>query len=228
QTIATASSTPSATCGTPCGVSASAFCRRSASAPSRSWRPSSLHRFPPVRRSCTRTCRRHGAGAYPAETTMAIKLPIYMDYHATTPVDPRVVEGMVPYFTEPFGNPPSRSHPCGGEAEEAVEKARKQVAELIGANAKEIVFTSGATESDNLAIKGVAEMYRQKGNHIITAVTEHKAVIDTCKKLEKEGYRVTYLPVQKDGLVSLEGLRNAISDQTILISIMTANNEIGV
>jgi cysteine desulfurase len=159
---------------------------------------------------------------------MAIKLPIYMDYHATTPVDPRVVEAMVPYFTEHFGNAASRNHPFGWEAEEAVETARKQVAELIGANAKEIVFTSGATESDNLAIKGVAEMYREEGNHIITCVTEHKAVIDTCKRLEKEGYRVTYLPVQKDGLVSVDDVRAAITDKTILITIMTANNEIGV
>src|SRR5438876_10467241 len=125
---------------------------------------------------------------------MAIKLPIYMDYHATTPVDPRVLDAMVPYFTEHFGNAASRNHPFGWEAEEAVEKARKQVAELIGANAKEIVFTSGATESDNLAIKGVAGMYREKGNHIITAVTEHTAVIDTFNHLENAGYRVPHRP----------------------------------
>jgi cysteine desulfurase len=151
-----------------------------------------------------------------------------MDYHATTPVDPRVVEAMVPFFTEHFGNAASRNHPFGWEAEGAVEKARKQVADLIGANPKEIVFTSGATESDNLAIKGAAEMYREKGQHIVTCVTEHKAVIDTCKRLEKNGYRVTYLPVRKDGLVDLDELRAAITDRTILITIMSANNEIGV
>jgi cysteine desulfurase len=151
-----------------------------------------------------------------------------MDYHATTPVDPRVLDAMMPYFTGKFGNAASRNHPFGWEAEEAVEAARKQVADLIGANAKELIFTSGATESNNLAIKGVAEMYREKGNHIITCVTEHKAVVDTCKKLEKQGLRVTYLPVQKDGRISLDELRAAITDKTILITIMTANNEIGV
>src|SRR6185369_12683766 len=159
---------------------------------------------------------------------MSVTLPIYLDYHATTPVDPRVVEAMLPYFTQHFGNAASRNHPFGWEAEEAVDKARKQVADLIGANAKEIVFTSGATESDNLAIKGAAEMYREKGNHIITAATEHKAVLDTCKRLEKQGYRVTYLPVQADGLISLDDLKRAIDDKTILVSIMAANNEIGV
>ncbi len=157
-----------------------------------------------------------------------LKLPIYMDNHATTPVDPRVLEAMLPFFTERFGNAASRNHSFGWQAEEAVEAGRKQVADLIGASAKEIVITSGATESDNLAIKGVAEMYRQKGNHIVTAVTEHKAVLDTCKRLEKQGFEVTYLRVQRDGLIDLDELVRAITDKTILITIMTVNNEIGV
>src|SRR6266481_9376432 len=159
---------------------------------------------------------------------MAIKLPIYMDYHATTPVDPRVVEAMLPYFHEKFGNAASRNHSFGWTAEEAVESARAQIARLINATPKEIIFTSGATESNNLALKGAAEMYREKGNHIITQVIEHKAVLDTCKRLEKQGYRVTYLPVSKDGLVDLEELKRAIDDKTILVTIMAANNEIGV
>ncbi|MBS1850296.1 MAG: IscS subfamily cysteine desulfurase [Acidobacteria bacterium] len=157
-----------------------------------------------------------------------MKLPVYMDNHATTPVDPRVLEEMLPYFVEKFGNAASRNHAFGWAGEEGVETARERVAKLIGATSKEIIFTSGATESDNLAIKGVAEMYREKGNHIITAVTEHKAVLDTCKRLEKYGYRVTYLPVQKDGLIDLDDLKRAIDDKTILVSLMAANNEIGV
>jgi cysteine desulfurase len=157
-----------------------------------------------------------------------VKLPIYMDNHATTAVDPRVLEAMLPYFTSEFGNAASRNHQFGWQAEEGVETAREQIAKLVGATAKEIIFTSGATESDNLAIKGVAEMYREKGNHIITAATEHKAVLDTCKRLEKYGYKVTYLPVQKDGLVDLEDLKRAFTDKTILVTIMYANNEIGV
>jgi cysteine desulfurase len=157
-----------------------------------------------------------------------VKLPIYMDNHATTPLDPRVLAAMMPYLTEKFGNAASRNHPFGWEAEQGVETAREQIAKLIGATSKEIIFTSGATESDNLAIKGVAYMYREKGNHVITAVTEHKAVLDTCKRLEKEGFRVTYLPVQQDGRIDLEDLKRAIDDKTILVSIMYANNEIGV
>src|SRR5579875_299884 len=159
---------------------------------------------------------------------MAVKLPIYMDNHATTPVDPRVLETMLPYFNEKFGNAASRNHAFGWVAEEGVEEARAQVAQIINATPKEIVFTSGATESDNLAIKGVAGMYREKGNHIITQVTEHKAVLDTCKRLEKEGCEVTYLPVEKDGRINLDDLRRAITTKTILITIMYANNEIGV
>src|SRR5512138_2031536 len=161
-------------------------------------------------------------------TAEGVKLPIYMDNHATTPVDPRVLEEMLPYFTDKFGNAASRNHPFGWAAEEAVETARERIAKLIGATTKEIIFTSGATESDNLAIKGVAEMYREKGNHIITQVTEHKAVLDTCKRLEKHGYRVTYLPVQASGLIDLEDLKRAMDDKTILVTIMAANNEIGV
>ncbi|HUS05977.1 MAG TPA: IscS subfamily cysteine desulfurase [Bryobacteraceae bacterium] len=157
-----------------------------------------------------------------------MKLPIYLDNHATTPLDPRVLQAMMPYLTDVFGNAASRNHSFGWAAEEAVEKSRKQIADLIGASAKEIVFTSGATESNNLAIKGVAEMYAEKGNHIITAATEHKATLDTCKRLEKHGARISYLPLKADGLVDLDMLREAITDKTILISIMYANNEIGV
>jgi cysteine desulfurase len=159
---------------------------------------------------------------------MAVKLPIYFDNHATTQVDPRVVQAMLPYFTEKFGNAASRNHPFGWAGEEAVENARAQVASLIGATPKEIIFTSGATESDNLMIKGVAEMYREKGNHIITQAIEHKAVLDTCKRLEKDGFQVTYLPVQRDGRVDPEDVRKAIGPKTILITIMYANNEIGI
>ena len=160
--------------------------------------------------------------------TNDVKLPIYMDNHATTHPDPRVVEEMLPYFNEYFGNAASRNHEFGWVAEQAVEQARERIAKLIGASTKEIIFTSGATESDNLAIKGVAEMYREKGNHIITQATEHKAVLDTCKRLEKYGYRVTYLPVQKDGRIDLDDLKRAMDDKTILVTIMAANNEIGV
>ncbi len=157
-----------------------------------------------------------------------VHLPIYMDNHATTPLDPRVLEAMMPYLTTVFGNAASRNHSFGWEAEAAVEKAREQVAKLIGATAKEIIFTSGATESNNLAIKGIAEMYKERGNHIITQVTEHKATLDTCKRLEKYGYRVTYLPVKADGLIDIEDLKRAMDDKTILVTIMIANNEIGV
>jgi cysteine desulfurase len=159
---------------------------------------------------------------------MAVKLPIYFDNHATTQVDPRVLDAMMPYFTNKFGNAASRNHSFGWAGEEAVENARAQVASLVGATPKEVIFTSGATESDNLMIKGVAEMYREKGNHIITQAIEHKAVLDTCKRLEKDGFEVTYLPVQRDGRVDPEDVRKAITPKTILITIMYANNEIGV
>lgn len=159
---------------------------------------------------------------------MALSHPIYMDNQATTPVDPRVLEEMLPYFRERFGNAASRNHKFGWDAEEAVQAARQQVADLINASPREIVFTSGATESDNLALKGVAEMYREKGNHIITCVTEHKAIIDSAKHLEKQGVRVTFLPVGQSGLIDLGELDAAITDKTILVSIMTVNNEVGV
>ena len=157
-----------------------------------------------------------------------LKLPIYLDNNATTPMDPRVLEAMTPFFLEHYGNAASRNHPFGWEAEEAVDYAREQVAKLIGADPKEIIFTSGATEGDNLGIKGIYEMYASKGNHIITATTEHKAVLDTCKHIEKSGGEVTYLQVQPDGLIDLKELEAAIKPTTILIAIMYANNEIGV
>jgi len=159
---------------------------------------------------------------------MAIQLPIYMDNHATTPVDPRVIEAMLPYFNAKFGNAASRSHVFGWTAEESVSYAREQVAKLIGAESeKEIIFTSGATESDNIALKGIAEFYKDKGDHIITSVVEHKAILDSCKRLEKEGYRVTYLGVDKEGRVDPDDVKRAITDKTILVSIMLANNEVG-
>lgn len=157
-----------------------------------------------------------------------LKLPVYMDYQATTPMDPRVFEEMVPYFVEKFGNPHSRGHKYGWEAEAACEKAREQVADLIGANPKEIIFTSGATESNNMALKGIAKFYGAKKNHIITCVTEHKCVIDTCRNLEREGMEVTYLPVDNEGIIDLEQLKEAITDKTAVVSIMAVNNEIGV
>jgi len=158
---------------------------------------------------------------------MALKLPIYMDNNATTPLDPRVLEAMMPYLTTEFGNAASRSHPFGWKAEEAVDRAREQIASLIGGNEKEIVFTSGATESINLALKGAAEFYKEKGNHLITVRTEHKATLDTAKRLERQGYEVTYLDTDKYGRISAQQLRDAITDKTILVSVMLANNEIG-
>jgi cysteine desulfurase len=159
---------------------------------------------------------------------MSVKLPIFMDNHSTTPMDPRVLEEMLPYFTEKFGNAASRSHVFGWQAEEAVDYARERIAKLIGAQSeKEIVITSGATESDNLALKGVAEFYKDKGNHIITTAVEHKAILDTCKRLEKEGFEVTYLPVAKDGRVDPDDVKKAMTEKTILVSVMLANNEIG-
>ncbi|MEQ9115788.1 MAG: IscS subfamily cysteine desulfurase [Rickettsiales bacterium] len=160
-------------------------------------------------------------------TESKIKLPIYLDYQSTTPIDKRVADEMLPYLYEKFGNPHSRSHCFGWEAEEAVEKARVQVANLVGANPKEIIFTSGATESNNLAIKGLAGFYGDKKNHIITLVTEHKCVLDACRHLEQEGFKVTYLPVDKEGFVDLDKLEKAITDKTLLVSVMTVNNEIG-
>ncbi|MGA0393296.1 MAG: IscS subfamily cysteine desulfurase [Rhodospirillales bacterium] len=154
--------------------------------------------------------------------------PVYLDYQATTPADPRVVEAMMPYFHDQFGNPHSRGHSFGWRAEEAVERAREQIAALIGAEAREIVFTSGATEANNLAIKGAARFYGQKKNHVITAVTEHKCVLESCAQLEREGFQVTYLPVQSNGLLDLEALKAAIKENTCLVSVMAVNNEIGV
>lgn len=157
-----------------------------------------------------------------------MQLPIYMDYQSTTPTDPRVVEAMLPYFTEKFGNPHSRSHPFGWESEDAIDLARQQVAKVINADAKEIIFTSGATESNNLALKGVARFYKKQKDHIITCVTEHKCILDTCRHLEQEGFKVTYLPVDSKGFINLEELRNAMTDKTSIVSIMAVNNEIGV
>src|SRR6266404_4455635 len=158
---------------------------------------------------------------------MPIQLPIYMDNNATTPLDPRVLEAMMPYLTTEFGNAASRSHPFGWKAEEAVDRAREQIASLIGGSEKEIVWTSGATESINLALKGAAEFYKEKGNHIITGQTEHKATLDTCKRLEKMGCEVTYLPVDQEGSISAEQVAAAIKPNTILVALMAANNEIG-
>lgn len=159
--------------------------------------------------------------------TMAVKLPIYLDNNSTTRTDPRVVESMLPYFTEHFGNAASKTHSFGWKADEAVSQARESIARVINASAKEIIFTSGATESDNLAIKGATAMLRSRGNHVITVCTEHKAILDPCKRLQQNGFDVTYLPVNREGLISLDLLANAATDRTVLISVMAANNEIG-
>src|SRR5881397_4374052 len=177
-----------------------------------------------------RSCRSSEAGHAPARDgeSQMLKFPIFMDAQSTTPVDPRVVEAMIPYFTEKFGHPASRNHSFGWEAENAVDRAREQLAKLIGArDPKEVIFTSGGTESINLAIKGVAEMYREKGNHIVTTAIEQRASLDVCKRLERQGFEMTYVPVRPDGLVELDAIRQAITDKTILISVMFANNEIG-
>jgi len=172
----------------------------------------------------------NGSSAAPAGRAGANepKKPIYLDYQATTPMDPRVLDAMLPYFVEKFGNPHSRNHAYGWEAEEAVEKARKQVADLIGADEREIIFTSGATESNNLALTGVARFYKDRKNHIVTVVTEHKCVLDTCRHLEMEGFEVTYLPVRQNGLIDLDVLKQAITPKTVMVSVMAVNNEIGV
>ena len=168
------------------------------------------------------------AGTGPTAAPRNRKAPVYLDYQAMTPTDPRVVEAMLPYFTEKFGNPHSRNHAYGWESEEAVETARAQVADIIGADPREVIFTSGATESNNLALKGVARFYKDRKNHVVTCVTEHKCVLDSCRHLEQEGFDVTYLPVRQDGLVDLDQLRDAITDKTVIVSIMAVNNEIGV
>ncbi len=177
--------------------------------------------------SPVRKCRAGLLALINEDVNMAIKFPIYMDHNATTPVDPRVLDAMLPYFCEKFGNAASNSHPYGWKAADAVENARQQVASLLGANAKDIVITSGATESDNLALKGTAEAYRAKGNHIITSTIEHKAVIDTCNWLEKNGCSVTWLKPDEYGLISAQQVADAITDETILVSLMLANNEVG-
>ncbi len=175
------------------------------------------------------TALKTAASAAPGDDRAnAPRRPVYLDYQATTPMDPRVLEAMMPYFTEKFGNPHSRNHEYGWEAEEGVEKARQQIADLIGGDEREIVFTSGATESNNLAIGGVARFYKDQRDHIVTLVTEHKCVLDTCRHLEQEGFKVTYLPVQQNGLVDLAALEAAITERTAIVSVMAANNEIGV